>query len=70
MGLLGALGGVEPPNFRNLPAFTIVSALTHLLPILFVPCLVPELTAFDEAVSDGVTEPTSPAKAAGKTELL
>ena len=48
IGLLGALGGVEPPGFENLPAFNFVCALARLLPILFVPLLIPSgLTAFD-----------------------
>lgn len=41
MGLLAALGGVEPPAFENIRVLVLVRSLTRALPLLLIPHLLP-----------------------------
>ena len=51
--LLSVLGGVEPPHFRNLRLLVIVRSLARLLPLLFIPLLVPRGSPQDDAFKLG-----------------
>ena len=51
--LLGALGGVEPPDFVNLRLFVVLRSLARLLPLSFIPLLVPAGSPQDDAFDIG-----------------
>ena len=51
--LLGALGGVEPPDFVNLRLFVALRSLARLLPLSFIPLLVPAGSPQDDAFDIG-----------------
>jgi hypothetical protein len=51
--LLGALGGVEPPDFVNLRLFVVLRSLARLLPLGFIPLLVPTGSPQDDAFDIG-----------------
>jgi folate/biopterin transporter len=42
IGIMQMLGGIKAPEFNNLPAFILIRSLARLLPILLIPCLVPD----------------------------
>jgi folate/biopterin transporter len=42
VGLMWMLGGINAPEFNNLPAFIVLRSLARLLPILLIPLLVPD----------------------------
>ena len=45
--LLAALGGVEPPEFENLPLLVLIRSLCRALPLALIPMLLPEGTPQD-----------------------
>ena len=51
--LLGALGGIEPPDFVNLRLFVVLRSLARLLPLGFIPLLVPTGSPQDDAFDIG-----------------
>ena len=51
--LLGALGGIEPPDFVNLRLFVVLRSLARLLPLGFIPLLVPAGSPQDDAFDIG-----------------
>eukprot|EP00941_MAST-03F_sp_MAST-3F-sp1_P001344 g1344.t1 len=58
VGLLHLLGGVEPPEFRNIETLVIFRSLTRFLPILFIPFLIPEGSPSDEIEKQPVIKQT------------
>mmetsp|Transcript_20028 Transcript_20028/g.29994 ORF Transcript_20028/g.29994 Transcript_20028/m.29994 type:complete len:640 (+) Transcript_20028:70-1989(+) len=54
--LLGALGGVEPPEFKNLEVYVVIRSLCRLLPILLVWPLVPKGSPFSDALEMAAEE--------------
>lgn len=57
--LLSMFGGVEAPEFRHLPAFVVVRTLFYLVPLLFVPVLIPKGSPNDEHAPIMTRVPTS-----------
>jgi len=55
MGLLTALGGVEPPLFTNIRLLVVIRSLTRAIPIALIPLLVPPGSPADD--EPGADEP-------------
>ena len=49
MALLAMLGGVAPPAFVNMQWLILIRALCRLVPVLFIPTLIPKGSPRDDA---------------------
>ena len=49
MALLAMLGGVAPPAFVNMQWLILIRALCRLVPVLFIPLLIPKGSPRDDA---------------------
>ena len=49
MALLALLGGVAPPAFVNMQWLILIRALCRLVPVLFIPLLIPKGSPRDDA---------------------